>query len=43
VYPYSSRRLPSLVFSSLTGSNEVLQADPSVLLSSVTIGVVAYR
>jgi hypothetical protein len=43
VYPYSSRRLPNLVFTSLTGSNEVLQADPSVLLSLVTAGVVAYR
>lgn len=43
VYPYSSRRVPSLVFTSLTGGHEVLQADPSILLSSVTIGVVAYR
>src|SRR5207302_971665 len=43
VYPYSSRRLPNLVFTSLTGSNEVLQADPSVLLSLVTAGVVLYR
>src|SRR5207248_7010155 len=43
VYPYSSRRLPNLVFTSLTGSNEVLQADPAVLLSVITAGVLAYR
>ena len=43
VHPYSSRRLPSLVFTSLTGSNEVLQADPSLLLSPTATGVVGYH
>jgi hypothetical protein len=43
VYPYSSRRLPSLAFTSVTGNNEVLQADPSILFSSTATGVVAYR
>ena len=43
VYPYSSRRLPSLVFTSLTGSNEVLQADPALVLSPTATGVVGYH
>ena len=43
VYPYSSRRLPSLVFTSLTGSNEVLQADPALVLSTTATGVVGYH
>ena len=43
VYPYSSRRLPSLVFTSLTGSNEVLQADPALVLSPTAAGVVGYH
>jgi hypothetical protein len=42
VYAYSSPRIQSLLYSSITGSNEVLQADPSVLSSAAT-GVVAYR
>ena len=42
VYAYSSRRYQNLLFSSITGSNELLQADPSVLGSSAT-GVLAYR
>ncbi|TMB12357.1 MAG: hypothetical protein E6J65_26055 [Deltaproteobacteria bacterium] len=43
VYAYSSRRLPSRVFTSLTGSNELLEADPTILLSLSAIGVLAYR
>jgi len=42
VVPYSSPRQPSLVYSSVTGSNEVLQADPRVLLSQ-TGGVIAFK
>jgi hypothetical protein len=42
VHSYSSPRHPNLVFSSLTGSNEILQANPSVL-ASTTDGIVAYR
>jgi len=42
VYAYSSPRIQNLLYSSITGSNEVLQADPSTLNSSA-IGVVAYR
>jgi len=42
VYSYSSPRIESLLYSSITGSNELLQADPSVLGSSI-IGIVAYR
>ena len=43
VYAYSSRRSPSRVFTSLTGSNELLEADPTILLSLSAIGVLAYR
>ncbi|MGZ6124777.1 MAG: hypothetical protein ACXWLR_07445, partial [Myxococcales bacterium] len=43
VYGYSSPRTQSLVFTSITGSNEVLQADPSVLGSNLATGIVAYR
>jgi hypothetical protein len=42
VYAYSSPRSQSLVFTSITGGNEVLQADP-FLLSSNLSGLVAYR
>jgi len=42
VFPYSSPRHQSLVFTAVTGGNEILQADPSVLISSAT-GVLAYR
>jgi len=42
VLPYSSPRQPSLVFSSVTGSNEVLQANPAVL-GSQTGGIVPYK
>ena len=42
VYSYSSPRYRTLLFSSITGSNELLQADPLVLGSSAT-GVLAYR
>jgi len=42
VYAYSSPRYRTLLFSSITGSNEVLQADPGVLGSTAT-GVLAYR
>jgi hypothetical protein len=42
VYAYSSLRYRTLLFSSITGSNEVLQADPGVLGSTAT-GVLAYR
>jgi hypothetical protein len=43
VYGYSSPRVQTLVFTSITGSNEVLQADPSLLASNLTTGIVAYR
>jgi hypothetical protein len=42
VYAYSSPLYRTLLFSSITGSNELLQADPAVLGSTAT-GVVAYR
>src|SRR5262249_52019514 len=42
VYAYSSPRHQSLVFSSVTGANSLLQADPAVLTSSVN-GIQAYR
>jgi len=42
VYAYSSQRYRNLLFSSVTGSNELLQADPAVLGSTAT-GVVAFR
>jgi hypothetical protein len=42
VLPYSSPRQPSLVYSSVTGSNEVLQANPAVL-GSQTGGIVPYK
>jgi hypothetical protein len=41
-YAYSSPRYRTLLFSSITGSNELLQADPGVLGSTAT-GVLAYR
>jgi hypothetical protein len=43
IYAYSSPRAQSLVFTSITGSNEVLQADPSLLASNLTTGIKAYR
>jgi hypothetical protein len=43
VYAYSSPRAQSLVFTSITGSNEVLQADPLLLASNLTTGVKAFR
>jgi len=43
VYGYSSRRTQSLAFTSVTGMNEVLQADPFFLNSTTTLGLVAYR
>jgi len=43
VYAYSSPRTPTLVFTAVTGSNEVLQANPLVLASVASGGVVAYR
>src|SRR5438128_380579 len=43
VYGYSSRRTQSLAFTSVTGLNEVLQADPFLLNSTTTVGLVAYR
>jgi hypothetical protein len=42
VQAYSSLRQPNLVFSSITGSNEVLQANPAVLGSQVG-GLIPYR
>jgi hypothetical protein len=42
VHAYSSPRYQNLVFSSITGSNEVLQADPGFLISALT-GLVPYR
>ena len=42
VLGYSSPRYPQLVFSSVTGANEVLQADVTVLDSDL-YGIVAYR
>jgi len=42
VVPYSSPRQPSLIYSSVTGSNEVLQANPAVL-GSQTGGVIAFK
>jgi hypothetical protein len=42
VLPYSSPRQPSLIYSSVTGSNEVLQANPAVL-SSQTGGIIAFK
>jgi len=43
VYGYSSRRTQSLAFTSVTGLNEVLQADPFLLNSTTAVGLVAYR
>ena len=43
IYAYSSPRTQSLVFTSVTGSNEVLQADPSLLTSNISLGILAYR
>jgi hypothetical protein len=43
IYAYSSPRAQSLVFTSITGSNELLQSDPSVLSSNITAGIVVYR
>ena len=42
VYAYSSPRHQSLVFSSITGTNSVLQADPAIMTSNAS-GIVAYR
>ena len=43
VYGYSSRRTQNLAFTSVTGMDEVLQADPFFLNSTTTVGLVAYR
>ena len=43
VYGYSSRRSQNLVFTSVTGTDEVLQADPSLLSSTTVVSVVPYR
>jgi len=43
VYPYSSPRTQSLVFTSITGSNELMQSNPSVLSSDLVSGIVVYR
>lgn len=43
VAAYSSPRVQSLVFTSITGGNEVLQANPSLLASNLVLGLVAYR
>jgi hypothetical protein len=43
LFAYSSPRAQSLVFTSITGSNEVLLADPSVLLSNPATGIIAFR
>ena len=43
VTPYSSPRVQSLVFTSITGGNEVLQANPALLASDLVLGLVAYR
>ena len=40
---YSSSRYPQLVFSAVTGANEVLQADTTVLYSDPLYGVVSYK
>jgi len=42
VYGYSSPRVPSIIFSSITGANELLQADPTQINATV-LGVVVYR
>lgn len=42
ILAYSSPRYPSLLFISLAGANEVLQADPAILYSA-TGGLQAYR
>jgi hypothetical protein len=42
VLPYSSPRQPSLIYSSVTGSNEVLQANPAIL-SSQAGGILALK
>ena len=43
VTAYSSPRVQNLVFTSITGGNELLQADPSLLASNLVLGLVAYR
>ena len=43
VYPYSSPRTQSLVYTAITGSNELLQSDPSLLSSNAISGIVVYR
>jgi hypothetical protein len=43
VYAYSSLRSPNLLFTSMTGSNEMLQADPFRLYSLSPAGVLVYR
>ena len=42
VYAYSSRRRQTLIFTSITGANELIQADPAVLGSTST-GLQVYR
>jgi hypothetical protein len=42
VYAYSSPRVPTLIFSSITGANELLQGNPLLLTTSVQ-GVLVYR
>ena len=43
VTAYSSPRVQNLVFTSITGGNEVLQANPSLLASNLVLGLVPYR
>ena len=43
VLGYSSPRYPQLVFSSVTGANEVVQADATVLGADPIFGVVSYK
>ncbi len=42
VYAYSSPRVQSMIFSSITGANELLQGDPLLLTTSIQ-GVLVYR
>jgi hypothetical protein len=42
VYPYSSPRRQTLIFTSISGNNEVVQADP-VLLFSTVVGLQFFR
>ena len=43
VLGYSSKRYPQLVFSSVTGANEVVQADTTLLGADLQFGVVSYK